>query len=65
MKKPSLSILLGASKPSMEEEGEGSSPDVSPDSEETAMRLQEAIKSGTPSQVVQLMKILINELIDI
>lgn len=64
MKKPSLSILLGAAKP-MEEEGEGSSPDVSEDSEETAMRLQEAIKSGTPKQVVQLMKILINELIEL
>ena len=65
MKKPSLSILLGAAKPSMEEEGEGSSPDMEADSDEAAMRFQEAVKSGTPKQVRQLLKILINELIDI
>jgi hypothetical protein len=64
MKKPSLSILLGAAKP-MEEEGEGSSPDIEADSEEAAMRFQQAVKSGTPKEVVQLLKVLINDLIDI
>lgn len=65
MKKPSLSILLGAAKPSMEEEGEGSSPDMDADSDEAAMRFQEAVKSGTPQEVRKLLKVLINDLIDI
>ena len=65
MKKPSLSILLGAAKPSMEEEGEGSSPDMEADSDEAAMRFQEAVKSGTPTEVRKLLKVLINDLIDI
>lgn len=64
MKKPSLSILLGAAKP-MEEEGEGSSPDMDADSDEAAMRFQEAVKSGTPQEVRKLLKVLINDLIDI
>lgn len=65
MKKPSLSILLGAAKPPTEEEGEGSSPDMEADSDEAAMRFQQAVKSGTPKEVVQLLKVLINDLIDI
>ena len=65
MKKQSLSILLGAAKPPTEEEGEGSSPDMEADSDEAAMRFQEAVKSGTPTEVRKLLKILINDLIDI